>query len=188
MNNFDLKKYLYNNPLLNENLPKDKWVDLDKVELEDYKDDIISLIKNAYSSIGGHPNYKSSNNVTGSEGDALYSVIDLDDDDDIDAVTVSKTKPVGNKFVAMGHDGSSPAKRKVIKHKIEKLNKPGYYIEVSGKIKDILLKAGVPVVSDESTILKVLKGKEVEINDDGSYQRKIGGKTYTKILLGKPLT
>ena len=60
-------------------------------------------------------------------------------------------------------------------------------MEVSGRIKDIMLGKGVPIVTDEETIRKALKGKEIEINDDGSYQRKIAGKMHTKILLGKPL-
>ena len=36
MGNFNYKKYLKNNPLL-EDLPKDKWVDLDSKETEEYK-------------------------------------------------------------------------------------------------------------------------------------------------------
>ena len=75
----------------------------------------------------------------------------------------------------------------MIKHKIDRLKTPGYYIEVSGRIKDILLNAGVPIVDNPETIKKVLAGKEIEINPDGSYQRKIGAKVFTKILLGKPL-
>ena len=67
------------------------------------------------------------------------------------------------------------------------LKKPGHFIEVSGRIKDILLGKGVPMVTDEKTIKKALKGKEIEMNDDGSYQREITGKMYTKVLLGKPL-
>ena len=81
MDNFDFKKYLANNPLLLEaELPKGKWVTLSQQELEDYKDDIFGLIKIAYEYIGGHSNYKSSNDVTGSEGDNEYEVIDFDDD------------------------------------------------------------------------------------------------------------
>ena len=69
----------------------------------------------------------------------------------------------------------------------------GYVVAVeksasySGKIKDILLKAGVPQVTDEATIEKVLSGKDVTMNDDGSYVRSIGGTDHTKILLGRPL-
>ena len=50
------------------------------------------LIDNAYAPIGGHPNYKSSDNVTGRESDAEYVVIDLDNDPEIDAISVTKKK------------------------------------------------------------------------------------------------
>ena len=58
---------------------------------------------------------------------------------------------------------------------------------VSGKIKDILLSKGVPVVTDKATIEKVMAGKAIDIQDDGSYTRYIGEKETQKILLGKPL-
>jgi len=183
---FDLRKYLQNNPLT-EDLQKNKWTKLDKAELNQYKDDIFALIDKAYEYIGGHPNYNSPEDVTGAEVDANYEVINLDQDPEIDAVSVSKKKSAGTKFTASGHDGTSPAKRSMIKHKIDRLKTPGYYIEVSGRIKDILLNAGVPIVDNPETIKKVLAGKEIKINPDGSYQRKIGAKVFTKILLGKPL-
>ena len=94
MDNFDLKKYLSNNPL-NEDLPKGKWIELDDKEQKEYAEDIFDLIKTAYASIGGHSNYKSPNDVVGSEGDSDYEVINLDDDPDIEAVSVSKQKPAG---------------------------------------------------------------------------------------------
>ena len=185
---FDLKKYLANNPLLENEIPKNKWTPLSKQDTEEHKDEIFDLIQTAYSYLGGHSNYKSSDDVTGTEGENEYEVIDLDSDDEIDAVNVSKPKDSsGVKFVATGHDGSSEAKRAVISHKIDRLTKPGFYVEVSGKIKDILVNAGVPIVTDEETIRKVLKGKEITMNDDGTYQRKIGGTEHTKTLMGKPL-
>lgn len=187
MDNFNLKSYLQNNPLLEE-FPKGKWVNLDKKEKEEFSEDIFDLISNAYAYIGGHSNYKSKEDVTGSEGDADYEVIDLDLDPDIDAVSVSKNRPAGKKFVATGHDGSKLAKRAVISHKSTDLNKPGYFIEVSGKIKDILLAKGAPMVTDEETIRKALEGRDITMNSDGSYQRKIAGEEHTKILLGKPLS
>lgn len=189
MDNFDLKKYLFNNPLLLEaELSKGKWVTLSQQELEDYKDDIFGLIKIAYEYIGGHSNYKSSNDVTGSEGDNEYEVIDLDGDSEIDIVNVSKPKEkLGTKFVAAGHDGTSPAKRKMLTYQIDKLKKPGFYIEVSGRMKDIFVEAGVPIVTDEDTIKKALKGREFTMNDDGTYDRKIGGTSHTKTLMGSPL-
>jgi hypothetical protein len=88
----------------------------------------------------------------------------------------------------MGHDGSSDAKSKSITKQVDMLKQSGNYIEVSGRIKDILLGKGVPVVTDKSTIEKVMGNKAINIQDDGSYTRYIGGKQTQKILLGKPLT
>ena len=182
---FDYRAYLKNNPLLEE-LPKDQWVDLDKKETEEFAGDIFGLINTAYASIGGNLNYSSASDVTGAQGDADYGVIDIDDDPEIDAVIVSKKKPAGNKMAAMGHDGSAIAKSKTINKQADLLKTPGNFVEVSGKIKDILLAKGVPVVTDKDTIEKVMKGKALDIQDDGSYTRYIGGKETRKILLGKP--
>lgn len=171
-----------------EDIKKGEWTSLSKADVEKYKDDIFGLIKTAYSSLpGGHVNFKSPSDVTGEEGENTYYVIDVDNDDEIDAVNVAKPKSSsGEKFVATGHDGTSPAKRAAITYKIDRLKKPGFYIEVSGRIKEILVAAGVPVVTDEETIRKVLKGKEFTMNDDGTYDRKLGGSIHTKTLMGSP--
>ena len=182
--NFDLTKY-FRNQYLNEG----DWDKVNSKELEDYQGDIFTLISQAYAYLdGGHSNYSSPSDVSreASRG-AEYEIIDLDGDGELDAVNVSKKKSAGEKFVATGHDGTSQAKRAVITHKIDKLKKPGFYVEVSGKIKDILLKAGVPQVTDEATIEKALEGKDVIMNKDGSYRRKIGGSYHEKILLGSPI-
>ena len=184
---FDYKAYLKNNPLLEE-LPKGQWIDLNKQETEEYAGDIFDLINTAYASIGGNLNYKNANDVTGAEGDADYEVIDIDGDPKPDAVLISKKKEAGNKLTAMGHDGSSDAKSKSITKQVDMLKQSGNYIEVSGRIKDILLGKGVPVVTDKSTIEKVMGNKAINIQDNGSYTRYIGGKQTQKILLGKPLT
>tara|TARA_R110002049_G_scaffold303155_1_gene497226 strand:- start:332 stop:883 length:552 start_codon:yes stop_codon:yes gene_type:complete len=180
---FSLHKYFKNQYLL-----EGDWDKLSPTEASDEADDIIELIKSAYAYIGGHSNFKSISDVDKETGrGAEYEVIDLDDDGDIDAVNVSKRKAAGEKFVATGHDGSREAKRAVITHKIDRLKKPGFYVEVSGKIKDILLKAGVPQVTDEATIEKALAGKDITMNDDGSYTRSIAGTQHEKIMLGTPL-
>lgn len=172
--------------LLSE-IDKNKWTKLTQSEKQQYKDEIFDLIQNAYAYIGGHANYKSANDVTGAEGDAEYEVIDLDRDDEIDAVSISKKHPAGTKFAATGHDGSKPAKSAVINHKADLLKKSGYYVEVSGKIKDILISKGAPIVTDPEVIQKVLVGKEIKnINSDGSYVRTIAGHDHEKIMLGHP--
>jgi hypothetical protein len=188
MSEFNLTKFFRKQYLEEDvDLPKDKWVKLSKDEINSEKEQIFKLIDDAYAQIGGHPNYKSPDDVVGSEGNSNYEVINLDDDPEIDAVSVSKSKPAGEKYVATGHDGTSNAKSKMINHKATNLKMPGYYIEVSGKIKDILLAKGVPVVDDAEVIKRVLKGKNIELFDDGSYKRDIGGEKHQKVLLGNPL-
>ena len=169
--------------LLNEiDIPKNIWFPLQLDELKDVEDDILDLIQNAYGPIGGHPNYKTVGDLAGSD----YTIVDLDDDPDIDAVTVTKQRAGGTKHVGMGHDGTSPSKRASISQTIRDLDKQGVYIEASGKMADILTKSNVTQVTDEDTIRKALKGKSIEMYDDGSYDRVLGGKKYRKLMFGKP--
>jgi hypothetical protein len=184
---FNLLEYLKNNPLLQEELPKNKWVDLPSDQKSEYAEDIFDLINTAYTPIGGNLNYKSAADVLGAEADADYEVINIDDDPDPEALISYKEKQSGKKLTAMGHDGSKEAKSLSLNHIVDLLKKPGYYLEVSGKLQDILLSKGAPVVKDQELIQKVLKGKKLEFNEDGTYQRFIGGEKHTKTLLGKPL-
>jgi hypothetical protein len=186
---FDLKKYLANNLLLErEGFKKGSWEYLTDKEKSEFADEIFSLIDNAYAPIGGNPNYQTPDNVDGSEGDANYLVIDFDEDPEFDAVVVDKSKSSGIKAAAMGHDGSGPAKSLSVNFLAIMLKRPGHYIEVSGKLKDILSSKGVPLVTDEETIRTALKGKKIEMNDDGTYQRYLGGEKHTKTMMGNPLT
>ena len=183
---FNLLEYLKNNPLLEE-LPKDKWVDLSSDEKSEYAKDIFDLINIAYAPIGGNINYKSAADVLGAEADANYEVVNIDDDPEPDALISYKEKDAGKKITALGHDGEPVSKSKSLNKMASLLKEPGYYLEVSGKLQDILLAKGAPVVKDKNLIQKVLKGKTLEFNEDGTYQRFIGGEKHTKTLLGKPL-
>jgi len=186
--NFDLKKYLAEGKLHEEEgFEKNSWEYLTDEEKSKFSEEIFDLINNAYSPIGGNPNYQSPSDVDGSEGDANYLVIDFDDDPEFDAVVVDKTKSSGVKGAAMGHDGSKEARSLAVNFLAIMLKNKGHYIEVSGKIKDILIAKGVPVVTDKETIQKVMKGKNIEMNDDGTYQRYLGGEKHTKTLMGNPL-
>jgi len=169
--------------LLNEiDIPKNTWFPLLPNELKDVEYDILDLIQNAYGPIGGHPNYKTISDLAGSD----YIIVDLDDDPDIDAVTVTKKRSGGTKHVGIGHDGTSLSKRAAVSQTIRDLGKQGVYIEASGKMADILMKANVSQVTDEDTIRKALRGKEIKMYDDGSYDRNLGGKIYRKLMFGKP--
>jgi hypothetical protein len=184
---FNYRAYLKNNILLQEEFPKDKWVYLGFDEKGELANDIFDLINTAYAPIGGNVNYKSAADILGAESDADYEVINIDDDPEIDAVSAYKKQPAGTKLAAIGHDGSPQAKYKIINHYANLLKQKGYYLEVSGKLKDILLTKGAPVVTDPEIIKKVLKGKEVKMNDDGTYERYLAGEVRTKTLLGNPI-
>ena len=102
-------------------------------------------------------------------------------------LALTQEKDAGKKITALGHDGEPVSKSKSLNKMTSLLKEPGYYLEVSGKLQDILLAKGAPVVKDKDLIQKVLKGKTLEFNEDGTYQRFIGGEKHTKTLLGKPL-
>ena len=184
---FDYRAYLKNNILLQEEFPANKWVNLSDKEKEEYASDIFNLINTAYAPIGGNVNYKSAADVLGAEADANYEVVNIDDDPEPDALISYKEKDAGKKITALGHDGEPVSKSKSLNKMASLLKEPGYYLEVSGKLQDILLAKGAPVVKDKDLIQKVLKGKTLEFNEDGTYQRFIGGEKHTKTLLGKPL-
>ena len=163
---------------------KDKWIPLSPKEVEDLKKQLFDLIDNAYKPLGGHPNVQSPEDIISAAD--LFTVIDLDDDPEHDAVALAKNRAGGIKHVGLGHDGSKPARSAAVNYKAKELKTQGNYVEVSGKLFDILKAKGVPVVDDEDTVRNVLKGKEIKWNGDGTYDREIGGKKLTKVMMGKP--
>tara|TARA_R110002012_G_scaffold276054_1_gene462895 strand:- start:728 stop:1252 length:525 start_codon:yes stop_codon:yes gene_type:complete len=166
--------------LLNE-LEKNKWEDLDSGNIEQFKKDLLSIVKNAYSKIGGHPAVKSASDIPGKIH--IWQAIDVDDEPDADATIGFKKRPAGNKLVVMGQDGSKAAKRAVVSQVIKYLKKKGWYAEVS---KDLVDKFGLKPIDDESRVRKILKGKDIEWLEKGYYNRSIGGKSHKKVLVGNP--
>ena len=167
-------------------IKKNSWTKLSDKGKRKHADEIFDLIDSSYRDIGGNPNYRKPSDVYLSEGAAIYRVNDLDDDPDIDVVSVSKSTPYGNKSVASGQDGSKEAKRALLNYKSRSLKRVPNYGEVSGKLMEILIAKGVPVVRDPRVIRRVLKGKTIRMHRDGSYSREIGGKMYRKVMVGKP--
>ena len=163
---------------------KNTWLPIPPSELSKYKDELFDLIDTAYKPIGGHPNVTSPDSIPSAAD--LYTVIDLDDDPENDAVVLSKNRAGGIKHVGMGHDNTKPARSAAVNYTADSLKLKGHYIEVSGKIYDILKAKGVPVVDDEETVRGALKGKEIKWHGDGSYDRIIGGEKHRKVMMGKP--
>ena len=116
-----------------------------------------------------------------------YEEIDVDEDPMPDAFTIFKPTRFGKKMVLAGTDGTKPAKRALITHKIASLKRKGWYIEASHRMADILNSAGTNIVQDHDTVEKVL-GKTVKwLNDDGKYERTDGGSIKaTKQIFGFP--
>jgi hypothetical protein len=164
-------------------LENGKWESIPKDEIDFYKNKISDLINTAYSQIGGNLKMKSPADIT---PDKNYDVIDLDNDNDINAVSVTKDTHVGSKIVAIGHDGTSKAKKSILTRQIKELNNRGFYVEASGKLKDVFVRRGVEIVNDEEVVRIVLKGKNIEWVGDGTYFREIAGNRILKALLGKP--
>ena len=166
-------------------LKKGHWEAVGPKELHAFQQEIYDMVQSSYGGIGGHPNFSSPSDINTSDANK-WEVINVDDDPYPDAVTAAKSKPSGNKGVMGATDGQSASKRAYISRRIEQMSKPGNYIEVSHKIADILMGAGVPIVDNEEVVRKTL-GKDITwLGDSGWYEREIGGSKHRKIMLGIP--
>ena len=175
---------------------RNKKITFDPKKHTELADEFFDLISTAYAEIGGHAKIKSAEDVFADPDWDYWEGIDIHGDNNFDIVMFGKNTTYGVKYSGVGHDGSSAAKRKYIGDRGKELNKIGYYIEVSGKIADILMDSyDVPVVSEQDLVEKVLGKKVAWIGkkEDGTsgagwYSRKLGGKIHDKILLGRPRT
>ena len=175
-----------------------KWVELshdDIAENPEIYDEIFSIIDQSYAYIGGHANYRSARDI-GASDVAVFALIDLDDDREVDAVRMNKRTEFGLKSVASATDGSPEAKSKLKDRIGKELTSRGYYAEVSDAAAAVALKKGAPPISDERVVRKVLGGKDIEWHGEhpdgkfpgteGWYTRAIGGVPHTKIMVGLP--
>lgn len=155
--------------------------------------ELFDMIQAAYAEIGGHAKIKAPADVLTNSEWTYWEGIDIHNDPDFDVVFFGQYTKYGLKFSGIGHDGTSDAKRAYLQNRAAALKKSGYYIEVSGKLAQILInKYGVPVVADENAVEQVL-GKKVKWlgnipGDDtyGWYERSIAGHPHAKILVGRP--
>lgn len=176
--------------ILNEVLPKNRWVSLKGSELQDHSDDIFGIIKRTYTPLGGHPTYTSPKDVTTSGEVKFWKVIDTDSDPDVDAVVAGKKRQGNVKIGLIATDGSKKAKKAVVDQQTGLLKKYGYFAELSGRPAEIMLALGVPVVTDKELIVKLLNAKEVDdfkFLKKGWYQRRLkDGRLVQKVMVGVP--
>lgn len=175
------------------NPKRNKTIKFDAQKYPELAGEFYDLISIAYAEIGGHAKIKSPNDVFSDPDWNYWEGIDIHGDNNFDMIMFGQKTQYGIKYSGVGHDGSSPAKRAYISSRGKELQQLGYYLEVSGKIAQILLeKYDVPVVTDIKVIEKVL-GKSVEfigtkegMPGNGWYSRVLGGSSHDKILLGRP--
>ncbi len=162
---------------------------------DDIKYELFDLIQTAYHAIGGHAKVKTPDDVLADPDWNVWVGMDIHNDPDFDLISYGSKTPFGIKFSGVGHDGSPAAKKIYVDLRAKDLKMPGYYVEASGKLADILIKKGVPVISDQATVEKVLNKKvqwtgsnteDQSSAGDGWYIRKIGPDEHSKIMLGMP--
>jgi hypothetical protein len=173
-----------------------KRIQFDPKNHPELSSEFFDLISVAYQSIGGHAKIKSPNDVFSDPDWNWWQGVDLHGTDDFDLIMFGSKTRYGVKFAGVGHDGSKDSKREYIKSRAEDLMKPGYYVEVSGKLAQILIDDyGCPQVKNQRDVERVL-GKKVDwkgtcpdnpsLPGNGWYVRLIGGHPHTKILIGRP--
>jgi hypothetical protein len=184
--------------------PKGQWADVSVDDIKssgdpinvDLADELFDLIDNAYKGIGGHFDFNNSGDLPADHDDWL--AMDWDEDPEPDVLRVGRHQPAGIKMTVAGHDGQSQSKRAYIQKTLELLGKPGYYAEMSKRIADIMINAGVPYVNDPELVQKTLgpskeiqwigahpEGKHPDYN--GWYTRTVGGHPgELKIMFGTP--
>lgn len=175
---------------------RNKIIQFDPKKHPELASEMFDLISTAYAEIGGHVKVKSPEDVFADPDWNYWEGMDIHGTQDFDLVMFGQKTRYGVKYSGVGHDGTRDAKLNYLDSRGKDLKNLGFYVEVSGKIAEILIKKyGVPVVNDKDTVCKVL-GKPVDWNGtnpedsnasgDGWYTRTIAGHPHTKILLGRP--
>lgn len=175
---------------------RNKTIKFDPKKHPELAGEMFDLISTAYAEIGGHSKVKSPDDVFADPDWNFWEGIDIHGTQDFDLVMFGQKTRFGIKYSGVGHDGTRDAKLTYLDQRGKDLKNIGFYVEVSGKVAEILMKKyNAPVVNDKDTVCKVL-GKPVDwkgenpddpnASGDGWYIRTIVGHPHTKILLGRP--
>jgi hypothetical protein len=170
-------------------LPKNQWVmDISNDSKMEVGGDLVDLVKNAYTAAPLGSMIDDLKDVIPSD----WSVIDFDQDPDVDSCIFYRNPRkhenwVGHKIQGIGHDGTKESKEKVIKKLNELLNKDGWFIESSDRLRNVLLKLNAPIVTDHDMLKKLFNDDNLTMVDDYTYTRKLqNGKDIIETVFGKP--
>jgi hypothetical protein len=172
---------------IQENLPKNKWVNIDSKE--EYSDELINLVQTAYKNTPEGSFINTKRDIIPSE----WHSIDLDENPDIDATIFYRNSRAneswnGKKIQGIGHDGSREAIDALLKRLQNLLNQTGNWIEASDALEHILYKMGVPYIQDQKEASKIFPNSNLKmVGDRGKYERNLeDGKKVKETIFGKP--
>ena len=164
---------------------KNKYIQLTTQDLSDYSEDLLNLINTAYKDKGGHFEFKTPQDIINSDLN-YWIASDVDQDPDADMTIAGKSTNFGTKITTMGQDGNKESKKSAITKVISLMKTRGFYTEMD---EELAIKFGLTPIEDESIILKVLAGKDLEFTGNGKYIRSVSGtKPKEKVLVGIPKT
>jgi hypothetical protein len=166
------------------NLPNKKWITISLKQLSDEMKDLLwKMYVDTYKNIG--LSVQSKDELT--DKYKLSWFIDIDNDIEPDAFIIYDETEFGNKIVLLGSDGNSLSKKLLILKMLKLLKTPGWYIEASHKVADIIKSSGIDYIKDEDSIRKILN-KDIDMLEDGEYERTLGvGIKIKKRIYGNPI-
>jgi len=155
--------------------------------------ELYDLITTAYAELGGHLKIKDPSDVVKNTEWNYWEGTDIHGTPDFDIIMFGQKTPYGVKFSGVGHDGEKDSKRAYLDQRGKDLKKPGFFLECSGKLAEILInKYGCPTVDDPEEVKKIIPtmskwiGEYPEHSGKGWYERPIGGQVHKKIVVGRP--
>lgn len=171
-------------------IPKNQWiVDISNDAKQDVGDDLVNLVRTAYSNTPQGSFVNSIKDVVPSD----WNIIDFDQDPDVDSCVFYRgprgnERWQGHKIQGLGHDGSRPSKDKSIGKINELLRLPGWWIESSDAMRAVLKKLNVPAITDETTLQKLFNDPKLKMIDQDTYTRHLpsGGQVYETVF-GNPI-
>lgn len=155
---------------------------------EELRPQIHDMIRNSYVKIGGYGGHASGSSE---ESSAIHSDISnslikaIKRGNNVTAVNMYKPQ-FGRKSIAAATDGTHQGKQdfKLIKREDKGMQRS--WGEVSGAVERHAAEIGMPTIPT-SLASKLLPGKSITpVGDTGHYERTIGGKKHTKIMVGYP--
>lgn len=171
-------------------LPKNKWELL--ISSEDKHElgyELIDLVRHAYSTTPQGSFVHSIRDVIPSD----WKVIDWDHDPDVDAtVFFRRNRPgetwVGYKIQGLGHDGQRTSKDKAIEQIHRMLDKPGWWMESSDAMQNVMRKVGRVAVTDEAFLQKLFNDPKLRMVSADSYTRVLTNNTRIhETVFGNPI-